>query len=194
MKQYEITTNALLETAKEISKNVYGQENELITRCFSCFPNNNDINIVAMKIGLIDITNSTNIAKYKSKMGVHDLARHIVEIPDLDLMIQSGDLNAVRLIANTHKGISLFSFATKYCCYHNHNVYKKDDYSIYDTVIAKSLPNYFEDISYSTLKKWRQECNYEEFSSYIEIKLNYLGIYLPNRRRLFDRYIWYKNK
>lgn len=36
----------------------YGPENELITRCLQKFPMNTDSDVVAMKVGLIDITNS----------------------------------------------------------------------------------------------------------------------------------------
>ena len=35
----------------------YGPENDLITRCLKKFPLNTDPDVVAMKIGLIDITN-----------------------------------------------------------------------------------------------------------------------------------------
>ena len=38
----------------------YGPENELITRCLQKFPNNTDPDVVAMKVGLIDINNSTH--------------------------------------------------------------------------------------------------------------------------------------
>ena len=58
-----------------MSTEKYGEENNLITKAFEIFPYNTDCAEVAMKNGLIDITNSTNISKFKSKISVAERAK-----------------------------------------------------------------------------------------------------------------------
>ena len=190
-----ITPDAIEEVERSVlSSQNYGQEIKLITDCLSVFPKNKDVNIVAMKIGLIDITNSTHISQYKSKISIVELANHIVDIPDIDKRIASGDPSVVNEIARTNGKINLFSFASKYCCYHNHNYYKKDDYSIYDSILIEYLPLYFGDITTYKLKTWKDNFKYECYNEYITRKLNELNIQIPDRKRKFDHYIWFKNR
>ena len=172
----------------------YGPESDLITRCFRRFPSNLDADIVAMKIGLIDVTNSTNISKYKSDISVAELADIISHIKDIDLRIKDGDPDVVNEIAQCNGKKDLFSFASKYCCYHKCNVYGKDDYSIYDTVLRDHLPDYFSDITSSQIKRWRTERNYAAYNGYITQKLNALEITSPHRKREFDHFVWFNNR
>lgn len=182
------TNNAVLMTEN------YGKENELITECFRKYPLNNDINIVAMKIGLIDVTNSTNISRFKSKINVAELASIIASIPNIDERIKDGDFKVVNEIAKSNGKINLFSFASKYCCYHNMNVYEKDDYSIFDSVLTKILPKYFNDIKSRTFEKWRKNIDYKSYNEFIGNKLDELGITTPYKRRKFDYFIWFRNR
>lgn len=193
----EISNENLEKTEKLIQETEnYGAENKLITNCFDKFPYNKDKDIVAMKIGLIDITNSTNISRYKSKISVDKLADIITNINDIDSRIKNGDPTVVNEIAENAKrcGINLFSFASKYCCYHNSNLYKKDDYSIYDNVLKDTLPKYFKDIKVTTINQWRCNFKYEEYNNYIEKKLDEYCINIKNRKRKFDHFIWYNNR
>ncbi len=187
------------ETLEEVSQAVmetenYGKENELITSCLRKYPHNTNIETVAMKIGLIDITNSTNISRYKRLISVVELAEIIVQIPDIDNRIKNGDPEVVNIIARSNGNINLFSFASKYCCYHNRNLYERDDYSILDTVLKESLPNYFNDVTESEIKNWQKSFNYKAYNDYITNKLDELGITIPFRKRKFDHYIWFKNR
>ena len=187
------------ETLEEVSQAVmetenYGKENELITSCLKKYPDNTNIETVAMKIGLIDITNSTNISRYKRLISVVELAEIIVQIPDIDNRIKNGDPEVVNIIARSNGNINLFSFASKYCCYHNRNLYERDDYSILDTVLKESLPNYFNDVTESEIKNWQKSFNYKAYNDYITNKLDELGITIPFRKRKFDHYIWFKNR
>ena len=187
------------ETLEEVSQAVmetenYGKENELITSCLKKYPDNTNIETVAMKIGLIDITNSTNISRYKRLISVVELAEIIVQIPDIDSRIKNGDPEVVNIIARSNGNINLFSFASKYCCYHNRNLYERDDYSILDTVLKESLPNYFNDVTESDIKNWQKSFNYRTYNDYITRKLDELGITIPFTKRKFDHYIWFKNR
>lgn len=189
-------TNELIEGTHQIvmSSNNYGNEDKLITNAFIKFPQNTDQSIVAMKIGLIDVTNSTNISKYKSKISVDELANCIIKIQDIDKRIKAGDPKVVNEIAKCNGKINLLSFASKYCCYHNKNLYGRDDYSILDTVLKDSLPRYFDDITSDQIEEWRKNFQYEKYNDYITNKLDELGITLDFRKRKFDHFIWYNNR
>lgn len=191
-----IITNELIEEAHKRVKQTenYGKEDDLITDAFRKFPNNTDLTIVAMKIGLIDITNSTNISRYKSKISVVELAECIVKIKDIDERIKAGDPEVVNEIAICNGKINLFSFASKYCCYHNKNVYEKDDYSILDTILRDSLPRYFDDVTSRQIEKWQKSFDYKKYNDYITTKLDELGITLDYKKRKFDHFVWYTNR
>lgn len=172
----------------------YGPENDLITRCLKKFPANTDPDAVAMKIGLIDITNSTHLSQYKSKISMIELANIIAAIPNVDERIKNGDPEVVNIIARSNGKINLFSFASKYCCYHNSNLYENDDFSILDTVLKKYLPKYFNDVSRGQIQKWQDTFNYEAYNDYITGKLDELEITVENRKRKFDHFVWYLNR
>lgn len=191
-----IITNELIEEAHIRVKQTdnYGKEDDLITEVFRRFPNNTDLTVVAMKIGLIDITNSTNISRYKSKISVVELAECITKVKDIDERIKYGDPEVVNEIARCNGKINLFSFASKYCCYHNKNVYEKDDYSILDTIVKESLPRYFDDITFSQIDAWQKSFEYTKYNDYITKKLDELGIILDYRKRKFDHFVWFNNR
>lgn len=194
-KTIEITNETIEEgNAKVEATDNYGAEDKLITKCLKECPSNTSIVDVAFKIGLIDITNSTNISRYKSRISVVELAQIISSIPNIDERIKNGDPEAVSIIAKANEKINLFSFASKYCCYHNKNLYGRDDYSIFDTVLKNSLPKIFSDIKKSTIQDWVKNYDYKSYNDYITNKLDELGITIPFRKRKFDRFIWNKNR
>ena len=192
----DIITNEAMEEAEMLVQGTdnYGPENELITRCLRKFPKNTDPDIVAMKVGLIDITNSTHLSQHKSKISMVELANIIASIPDIDERIADGDPEVVNEIARSNGKINLFSFASKYCCYHNRNLYGRDDYSILDTVLKEYLPRYFDDITKGQIQKWQDGFNYKAYNDYITKKLDECGITVNHRKRKFDHFVWYKNR
>lgn len=191
-----LITNEIIEEAHQRVKKTdnYGKEDDLITDAFRKFPFNTKFTVVAMKIELIDITNSTNISRYKSKISAVELAECIISIKDIDERIKAGDPEVVNEIAKSNGKINLFSFASKYCCYHNKNVYEKDDYSILDTILKDSLPRYFDDITTGEIGKWQKSFKYKEYNNYITRKLDELGITLEFRKRKFDHFVWFNNR
>jgi DNA-binding Lrp family transcriptional regulator len=191
----EITNSAIEETEAQVMASFnYGNENRLITRCLRKFPFNTDPDIVAMKIALIDITNSTRLSGKKNLISVDELAKIIVSISYIDERIKDGDPEVVNEIARSNGKVTLFSFASKYCCYHNKNYYGRDDYSIYDSVVGKCLPRYFDDVTYEMIQHWRTTINYKAYNDYITRKLDELGIDIMYRKRKFDHFVWYRNK
>lgn len=191
----EITNETIEEAGRIVAEtDNYGPEMEMITRCLRKFPDNTDPDVVAMKIGLIDITNSTHLSQHKSYISMVELSNIIASIPDIDARIKAGDPEVVNLIAKSNGKRNLFSFASKYCCYHNRNLYERDDYSILDTVLKDYLPRYFDDITRNQIQKWQDSFNYKAYNDYITRKLDELGITVEFRKRKFDLFVWYKNR
>lgn len=191
----EITNETIEEAGKIVAEtDNYGPEMEMIARCLHKFPDNTDPDVVAMKVGLIDITNSTHLSQHKSKISMVELSSIIASIPDIDARIKAGDPEVVNLIARSNGKINLFSFASKYCCYHNRNLYERDDYSILDTVLKDYLPRYFGDVTRNQIQRWQDSFNYKAYNDYITRKLDELGITVEFRKRKFDLFVWYKNR
>lgn len=174
-----------------LSDDKYGKEYRLIEDVLKKYPNNKTIEDVACKIAVIDFTNSTNLRQ--NKINLYTLAKIITNI-DFDAKVAKGDVSLVSDIISKCP-VKLYSFASKYCCYHNTFLYNRDDYSIYDSVVKKHLPEYATEKLPAS--KWRKNFNYETFNQYIGDLLDEYGITAatePQRRRLFDHYVWYKNK
>lgn len=190
---------------------VYGREEMLVKESLrknkynTNTPGKDYLLEVAMKAALIDVTNSTNLSRHKAKISLYEIAETIVD-PELnfDERVKMGDPTLVNDLARRFKkadgsGANHFSFASKYCCYHNHFVYDKDDYSIYDRVVVNNLPKY--DIKPETpkmttyrLTKFKENYDYEEFRNEIDRILNdHIGNKQGYRRKL-DLFVWYYNR
>ena len=142
----------------------------------------------------IPICTSIVRAYTASLIRMFELCHIIVGIPDIDSRIADGDPDVVNQIARSNGRINLFSFASKYCCYHNHNLYGRDDYSILDTILKEYLPRYFSDITKGKIQRWQDSFNYSAYNDYITQKLDELGITTLHRKRKFDHFVWYKNR
>lgn len=179
-----------------LSDDKYGKEYQLIESVLKKYPNNKTIEDVACKIAVIDFTNSTNLRLYKNKINLYTLAEIITNI-NFDAKVAEGDVSLVSDIISKCP-VKLYSFASKYCCYHNTFLYNRDDYSIYDSVVKNHLPEYAtEKLPASKWRKRNKNFNYETFNQYIGDLLDEYGITAatePQRRRLFDHYVWYKNR
>ena len=172
----------------------YGQEGLIIREVLNAYPKHDDLNTIAMKIAVIDVTNSTHLSQYKSQLSLYDLAKVILDIPAFDVRLAAGDPELVNIIAKNVGAINMFSFASKYCTYHNVEVYHRDDYSIFDGIVKESLPNYVDGLSKHKLDVWKSEYNYVAFNECIGGLLDEYNIHIPFRRRKFDHFLWYANR
>jgi hypothetical protein len=89
---------------------------------FVIFLPNFIISFTAMKIALIDMTNSTNLNKHLSKIYLTRLIEKIKSC-NFDERVAKGDISLVGELAKNE--ISLFSFFSKYCLYLNYYVKHK---------------------------------------------------------------------
>jgi len=177
----------------ETSSN-YGKEGLIIHDVLNAFPLHNDLNTIAMKIAVIDVTNSTHFSQYKSMLSLYDLAKVILEIPNFDKRLEKGDPELVNFIARNIGTINMFSFASKYCTYHNVEVYRRDDYSIFDGIVKNTLPHYVQGLTSNRIDTWRVNYDYESFSECVGMLLDKNNIHITFRRRKFDHFLWYANR
>lgn len=172
----------------------YGANAALIHDVLTRFPQNVDRELVAMKVALIDLTNSTHISTHIKKISLSEIVDLILNIRDFDVRVAQGDPLLVSQLAKSNGKINLFSFASKYCTYHNVEVYERDDYSIFDRVVKDALPYYIPTLKKSTIGEWRLTFNYTAFHDCIENLLNQKNICVPFRRRKLDHFLWYLNR
>ena len=172
----------------------YGKEGLIIHDVLNAFPLHNDLNTIAMKIAVIDVTNSTHLSQYKSRLSLYDLAKVLLEVPDFDERLAKGDPKLVNIIARNIGTVNMFSFASKYCTYHNVEVYGRDDYSIFDGIVKNTLPYYVQGLTAHRIDKWRVNLDYKSFNECVGNLLDEHNIHIPFRRRKFDHFLWYANR
>jgi hypothetical protein len=197
-KNIPISNEALEEVYnKVISDPIYGEELTLVKNILNRFPKNDDLEIVAMKVALIDVTNSTHFAQHKKKINLFKFAKFIVEIENFDELVANGDHELIKKLSKNYGKINLFSLATKYCQYHNWFVYGKDDYSKYDDNVSHCIPLYINEhkLNYSATKNLyslAKNGDYHTFHNIIDELLK--DVTVENKRTKFDYLIWYYNR
>lgn len=172
----------------------YGKEGLIIHDVLNAFPLHNDLNTIAMKIAVIDVTNSTHLSQYKSRLSLYDLAKVILEIPNFDDQLAKGDPQLINIIARNIGAVNMFSFASKYCTYHNVEVCGRDDYSIFDGIVKNTLPHYIQGLTTNKIDTWRRSFDYEAFNECVGKLLDENNIHIPFRRRKLDHFLWYANR
>ena len=121
----------------------YYLADQAIIKLFQKFPENKILEDILLKISVINDMYSTNI------FGTFIIAEHILGL-GIDKDLVRGDPALVHKIATGH-GIlaknserNFYSFATKYCNWHN-----KEAYPIYDSFVAKILIAYRDEFEFS---------------------------------------------
>jgi hypothetical protein len=197
------TKEELDETAKRVNRDPrYGEEGAIINSCLNKFPQNVDSDIIAMKIALIDMTNSTNLNKHLSKIYLTRLIEKIKSC-NFDERVAKGDISLVGELAKNE--INLFSFFSKYCLYHNYYVYQNDDYVIFDGVMQNNVGQFLSHYEYkgkiykasqikNCIEKMRQTYDYEGYLALIDSILERNNIHSKGRHRKFDWFVWYNNR
>lgn len=186
-----------LDNAKNAVKKLFGDDGKIISDVIRRFPYNTDPTEVAIKISVINLVDSVQLARSKSKLSLCNLVDIILSISDFDRRIEEGYPSLVEEIAKQSKknhNINVFSFASKYCHYHNSCVHDKDDYSIYDSIVGCNLYRFDDEIKKTYPDKWRSECDYRSYNDAIGRILEKNNIAHPKKRALFDNFVWYHGR
>ena len=235
-------TNAMVEDirAKIAADPRYGEEGAIVGDALRLYPKNTDSSIIAMKIALIDMTNSTQlsrllgekvITKKNRETGKREVVSRTkkeitlgaiiekIKMVDFDARVKDGKHDLVSELAQwsqmNGKGVNLFSFFSKYCCYHNELVYGGDAYSIFDSVIKEYLGDYMSAEEYgeifgeklklranqtvasvvcNKIEAMRTSFDYEHYATMIDRFLKIKEITCDKKRRKLDLKIWYDNR
>ncbi len=202
MKIEEITNEALDKVYNDvINDETYGKELSIVDTILNKHKKNTDLYEVATKVAIIDVTNSTHFSQYKSKINLDEISNFIIGIKDFDKRVEAGDPELVNELARNNGQINLFSFASKYCYYHNKCIYQKDSYAKYDGIVHDCLPEYLskakiklgkKEVTPSTLNRLREQCDYASFNSLVDKVLE--NVDTDFKKAKFDYLMWFNNR
>ncbi len=166
----------------------YSLVDQAIINLFASFPENKKIEDIILKISVVNDLYSTNI------LGTFKMAKHIQQL-QIDQDLKNGSPTVVNKIATGHgikttknnKELNFYSFATKYCNWHN-----TDSYAIYDSFVEKILLAYkrkdnFYDFTQSDLK---------DFTKFRMIIQNFVDYYSLGKHSFkhIDKFLWIYGK
>jgi hypothetical protein len=153
--------------------------------------NNTDIKIVRARVTLVNSLYHTHISD------IEKVSKHIVEKAineGLDSKIMSSEecknKEAVELISNVQKlhlprnVVSIYSFATKYCSFHN-----PTKFPIYDSNVEWVL-KYYRKNGPLEFKKVEDLKNYSIFKKVIDDFMEYYGWDSKYKYKKIDEYLW----
>lgn len=190
MRDLKKPTNFLVKKYINIFNNDerYFSADQAIKKLFNSFPENKNIEDVLLKISVINDLYSTNI------LGTYKMAQHIHNL-SIDKGLTKGDPLIVNKIASGHgitsrknnREIRFYSFATKYCNWHN-----IEEYALYDTYVEKTLIAYkmkdsFDSFTKSDLK------NFPKFKQTIKNFIEYYNLSNINLKEI-DKFLWMYGK
>ena len=166
----------------------YTDGDNAIIKLFNAFPQNNNVEEVLLKISVINDLYSTQI------YDTHKMALHIASLGIDDALIK-GDPGAVDRIAYGHgirsgsgeKDIHFYSFATKYCNWHN-----MEGYTIFDSYVEKILWAYQKRFPFSEFR--RQDLR--DFEVFKKVVLDFIQFYDLTNYNLkeIDKFLWWYGK
>lgn len=166
----------------------YFLADKAIINLFQKFPENKNLEDILLKISVINDLYSTNI------FGTFNMARHIQQL-NIDTELRQGNPEIVTTITSGHgirstrtdKEINFYSFATKYCNWHN-----KEAYPIYDSFVDKILIAYRDKDSFSKFEDAELK-NFKRFKNIIgDFKNNY-SLTRHNLKEI-DKFLWIYGK
>ncbi|MBR4240523.1 MAG: hypothetical protein IKQ03_14145 [Prevotella sp.] len=148
-----------------------------ISKICQAYPNNNNLEEVLIKCAVIDNFSSTNV------FDLYSMAEHIID-KHIDEKLKKVDYSVVIDIAEINIGgkkRNFYSFASKYCHYHN-----PEGFAIYDSYVAKilcSFPNDFRKVKENNLR--------EDYKTFIDVLNDFNEHYRLNLSFFnLDKYLW----
>jgi hypothetical protein len=150
---------------------------EALRLLWAQFPHNSETSHVLLKVVVLNTLYSTRIRD----IDVEPLARHIVTL-NIDPLLDQGELAAVERIYNCPPLKMYYSFATKFCSWHNPTAYP-----IYDHNADECLWSYKKQDRFANFN--RQDLGYyEKFVATVTAFRNHYGLSSFNFRQL-DKFL-----
>ena len=160
------------------------QEKALKKLFLKLLPGNSEISDILLKASCLNDFYSTNI------FAIYPVAKHILNIKDLDERLKFGDISLVNELGKVEisgKKKSFYSFVTKYCSHHN-----PIDFPIYDSYVEKILLYFNKIDKFSSFKR----IDLKDYRKFKGILLDFQRYYKLERFNLkeIDRYLWLLGK
>ncbi|MGA2631618.1 MAG: hypothetical protein ABSG54_15570 [Terriglobia bacterium] len=149
---------------------------------FQQWPANTDYAQVLVKTIVLNRLYSTNV------YNVQKVAKQIVDLK-IDEPLRRGDCSLVEKIAgvNPNRKPFLLSFATKYCSWHQPELYQ-----IYDSTVDMLLSGYQKQFNFASFR--REELrDYENFLAIVDKFRSHFGLTSIGRKQL-DKFLWMEGK
>ena len=172
-----------LEKWKHLEEHYIWQESSLDKLFHNVYKNNTDLNEILIKCSTLNDFYSTNI------FSVYSVAKKIYEL-NIDERLKKGDVTLISDIANIEisgKKKNFYSFASKYCSYHNSN-----DYPIYDYFVDSMLWYFQKKDKFSDFKRVQLK-DYKIFKKVIVDFKEYYNLKEYSFRDI-DKYLWIAGK
>ena len=196
--QISLKSDALNVLASYSRLEPYGIQEDVLQYVLKHHKNNKEYSAVETKTKLLNLFYSTSIN------AVNLMAKHIFEIDRIDDRLQKGDKTLVAEIANLHLSDGStrnnYSFATKFCAYH-----QPKKYPIFDSIVEAVFISLFENGKIKgyqyTRKKTHDEKSFsttgfraklKEYSFYVEVYDAFMAQYdlKSFSYRQVDSYLW----
>ncbi len=158
----------------------YQIQQEVLDNLVDKFPDHKNKAAVEVKVKLLNLLYSTNVR------ATNNMMKHILEIKDIDKRLKNGDKTLVPEIANikiSDKTYNFYSFATKYCAYH-----QSDKFPIYDNIVANVLTALYADKNKKEFEKKLRE--YDFYVQVYDTFMKEYGLAGHFKYREVDNYIW----
>ena len=161
----------------------YAVEDKVLKWLFETYPKNTNLNEIILKITCLDSFYSTNLTMSAK---IHGIAEKILRL-NFDKRVQGGDLSLVDELANSAT-TKIYSFASKYCSWHNWEVYKKDDFVIFDSLVRTKLKDFNKSYEFAKFSGKKLKENYAKYKEVLE-KFR-AEFSLECDFKTLDKYLW----
>lgn len=166
----------------------YFSADRAILNLINSFPDNVKIEDVFLKVSVINALYSTNI------LDIFKIAEHILRL-DIDTDLKKGNPEIIYSISHNHNICSkknnteynLYSFATKYCNWHN-----RKNYPIYDSFVSKVLIGYKTKYAFSSFNN----NDLKDFVIFKRVIADYICHFKLTKYSLIeiDKFLWQYGK
>jgi len=188
--KYSIDNRTIAICSKAFTKHpTYGPADAAINKLVRFVPSNDKLTDVLLKVVAVNTLYATRI------YSAFRMAEHIVTIKELDKLLAEGSVAAVDKIRTGHgirrkgsrRDMDFYSFATKYCSFHNSSSYPLFD-DVVGTLVKKLVPGRRNLRDYAIFKQMIDQIRTDysiAFGNYKELDMGLwvYGGYVGGRKR-----------
>lgn len=177
---YPNRERVLKELAKWEKLKKYPEQEEVLDKVFKKYKSNDDFDNILIKVSILNDFYSTHI------LSTYNMALHIYKIKNIDKRMKEGDPLLVERIAKLGNR-RYYSFASKYCSFHNPN-----EYPIYDDFNSQMLRHFRNDAKQDNIDFKFKNKDLKKYKLYKQIINKYRTVFDLEEfnYKNIDRYNW----